>query len=149
MNGPWVTRSRESGNGTPASGVAGVARGQAGLEPAPDAWRPRFDAYAAAFEPMLGPQEGPPAGYKGDQPARLGAPEQTAVEPAVRSVLARSRTTLRATVPAMQGKGAGRARPCFVSERRRTSQSARREAQRRAGAGRQPRRRRARPSHPF
>jgi uncharacterized protein YndB with AHSA1/START domain len=42
----------------------------AGLEPAPDAWQPRFEAYAAAFEPMLGPQEGPPAGYKGDQPER-------------------------------------------------------------------------------
>jgi uncharacterized protein YndB with AHSA1/START domain len=36
----------------------------AGLEPAPDAWRPRFDAYAAAFAPALGPQDGPPAGDK-------------------------------------------------------------------------------------
>jgi uncharacterized protein YndB with AHSA1/START domain len=36
-----------------------------GLAPAPDAWQGRFDAYAAAFEPALGPQEGPPAGYKG------------------------------------------------------------------------------------
>ncbi len=35
-----------------------------GLEPAPDAWRPRFDAYAAEFEPVIGPQEGPPAGYE-------------------------------------------------------------------------------------
>jgi uncharacterized protein YndB with AHSA1/START domain len=32
---------------------------------APDPWQPRFAAYAAAFEPVLGPQEGPPAGYKG------------------------------------------------------------------------------------
>jgi uncharacterized protein YndB with AHSA1/START domain len=33
----------------------------AGLEPDADAWQPRFEAYAAAFEPALGPQEGPPA----------------------------------------------------------------------------------------
>lgn len=38
----------------------------AGLEPAPDAWKGRFARYAAAFAPELGPQEGPPAGYKGD-----------------------------------------------------------------------------------
>jgi uncharacterized protein YndB with AHSA1/START domain len=38
----------------------------AGLDPAPDAWRPRFEAYAAAFEPTLGHQEGPPDGYQGD-----------------------------------------------------------------------------------
>jgi hypothetical protein len=31
-----------------------------------DAWRRRFTAYSAAFEPALGPQEGPPAGYKGE-----------------------------------------------------------------------------------
>jgi hypothetical protein len=31
-----------------------------------DAWRRRFTAYAAAFEPAIGPQEGPPAGYKGE-----------------------------------------------------------------------------------
>jgi uncharacterized protein YndB with AHSA1/START domain len=37
-----------------------------GLDPSPDSWRPRFEAYAAAFAPVLGPQEGPPAGYKGD-----------------------------------------------------------------------------------
>jgi uncharacterized protein YndB with AHSA1/START domain len=34
----------------------------AGIDPAPDAWQPRFERYAAAFEPTLGPQEGPPAG---------------------------------------------------------------------------------------
>ena len=39
----------------------------AGGEPAADAWKPRFERYAAAFEPTLGPQEGPPAGYKGGQ----------------------------------------------------------------------------------
>jgi uncharacterized protein YndB with AHSA1/START domain len=38
----------------------------AGQSPAPDAWKSRFAAYSAAFEPELGPQEGPPAGYKGD-----------------------------------------------------------------------------------
>jgi uncharacterized protein YndB with AHSA1/START domain len=38
-----------------------------GLDPGPDGWRPRFEAYVVAFEPALGPQEGPPAGYKGDQ----------------------------------------------------------------------------------
>ncbi len=37
----------------------------AGIEPAPDAWQPRFDRYAATFEPALGPQEGPPAGHTG------------------------------------------------------------------------------------
>jgi uncharacterized protein YndB with AHSA1/START domain len=38
----------------------------AGLEPDAGAWRGHFDAYVAAFAPTLGPQEGPPAGYKGD-----------------------------------------------------------------------------------
>jgi len=38
----------------------------AGLHPSPDAWQPRFATYVAAFEPALGPQEGPPSGYKGD-----------------------------------------------------------------------------------
>ncbi len=37
-----------------------------GLDPGPDAWRGHFAAYVVAFEPALGPQEGPPAGYKGD-----------------------------------------------------------------------------------
>ena len=40
------------------------------LQPAPDSWQPRFQHYAAAFEPILGPQEGPPAGYKGGTPDR-------------------------------------------------------------------------------
>jgi uncharacterized protein YndB with AHSA1/START domain len=39
----------------------------AGDEPGADAWRPRFEAYAAAVEPAIGPQDGPPAGYKGDE----------------------------------------------------------------------------------
>jgi uncharacterized protein YndB with AHSA1/START domain len=38
----------------------------AGLPVQPDAWRHRFAAYCAAFEPEIGPQEGPPADYKGD-----------------------------------------------------------------------------------
>ena len=29
------------------------------------AWEVRFDRYREAFEPVLGPQEGPPPGYKG------------------------------------------------------------------------------------
>src|ERR1700761_9107985 len=33
----------------------------AGLPAEPDAWRRRFAAYSAAFEPVIGPQEGPPA----------------------------------------------------------------------------------------
>ena len=37
----------------------------AGFDPDPDAWQPHFERYAAAFEPTLGPQEGPPAGHKG------------------------------------------------------------------------------------
>lgn len=39
----------------------------AGGEPAADAWQPRFERYAAAFEPTLGPQEGPPEGYTGKE----------------------------------------------------------------------------------
>lgn len=31
-----------------------------------DGWRARFDTYRASFEPVLGPQEGPPEAYKGD-----------------------------------------------------------------------------------
>jgi uncharacterized protein YndB with AHSA1/START domain len=36
-----------------------------GLEPGENTWKPRFDAYASAFEPIIGAQEGPPSGYKG------------------------------------------------------------------------------------
>jgi uncharacterized protein YndB with AHSA1/START domain len=36
----------------------------AGLEPADDDWRPRFERYAAAFAPALGEQEGPPAEFR-------------------------------------------------------------------------------------
>lgn len=32
---------------------------------APDDWQRHFDRYAAAFEPVLGPQAGPPAEYHG------------------------------------------------------------------------------------
>jgi len=59
----------------PATAVARNAAGWdacldrlAGLEPTSDAWQPRFRAYAAQFEPVIGLQEGPPAGYKGGQP---------------------------------------------------------------------------------
>ncbi|HTU72193.1 MAG TPA: SRPBCC domain-containing protein [Trebonia sp.] len=37
----------------------------AGLAAEPEAWRRRFAVYSTAFEPQIGPQEGPPAGYKG------------------------------------------------------------------------------------
>ena len=42
-----------------------------GAESAPDAWRPRFQAYAASFEPAVGPQEGPPPATRVSRP-RLG-----------------------------------------------------------------------------
>ena len=42
----------------------------AGIEQAPDAWQPRFAANVAEFEPILGPQDGPPQGYKGGRPER-------------------------------------------------------------------------------
>jgi uncharacterized protein YndB with AHSA1/START domain len=38
----------------------------AGLGTEPGAWRRRFAAYSAAFEPAIGPQEGPPAEFKGE-----------------------------------------------------------------------------------
>jgi uncharacterized protein YndB with AHSA1/START domain len=39
----------------------------AGLEPGPNSWKRRFARHAAAFEPTLGRQEGPPEGYKGQE----------------------------------------------------------------------------------
>jgi hypothetical protein len=30
-----------------------------------DAWRSRFAAYTASFEPLIGHQDGPPEGYTG------------------------------------------------------------------------------------
>ena len=44
----------------------------AGVEPAADAWKRRFEVYAAAFEPELGPQEGPPPAYKGGEGGATG-----------------------------------------------------------------------------
>jgi uncharacterized protein YndB with AHSA1/START domain len=51
----------------PASAAARNAAGWdtcldrlAGIAPDGDAWQPRFERYAAEFEPTLGPQEGPP-----------------------------------------------------------------------------------------
>ncbi len=40
----------------------------AGAQPSQNAWQPRFQVYVAAFEPVLGAQEGPPQGYKGGRP---------------------------------------------------------------------------------
>lgn len=37
----------------------------AGLSAQPDTWQERFAAYSAAFEPQVGPQEGPPESHKG------------------------------------------------------------------------------------
>jgi uncharacterized protein YndB with AHSA1/START domain len=37
----------------------------AGLPVEPNAWQRRFATYSADFEPQIGPQEGPPAGYNG------------------------------------------------------------------------------------
>ncbi|HUA11621.1 MAG TPA: SRPBCC domain-containing protein [Solirubrobacteraceae bacterium] len=37
-----------------------------GREPSTDDWREDFARYRDAFEPVLGPQEGPPADYKGE-----------------------------------------------------------------------------------
>jgi uncharacterized protein YndB with AHSA1/START domain len=42
----------------------------AGLEPSGGGWQSRFETYLAAFEPTLGPQEGPPKEYVGDAPER-------------------------------------------------------------------------------
>jgi uncharacterized protein YndB with AHSA1/START domain len=36
-----------------------------GLEPEDSAWKPRFEAYASTFAPIIGAQEGPPSGYNG------------------------------------------------------------------------------------
>jgi hypothetical protein len=37
-------------------------RGAYSAKGAEDAWQTRFDAYCARFQPVLGPQAGPPAG---------------------------------------------------------------------------------------
>lgn len=47
-----------------AAGWEGCLDRLAGIDSAEDAWRPRFERYAAAFEPTLGAQEGPPTEYK-------------------------------------------------------------------------------------
>lgn len=59
-------------NELPASNAARNAAGWdacldrlAGVEPGPDDWQPRFAAYTVAFEPALGPQQGPPEAYRG------------------------------------------------------------------------------------
>jgi uncharacterized protein YndB with AHSA1/START domain len=56
----------------PASAAARNAAGWgsclarlAGIEPPADAWRVRFAAYTAGFEPLIGHQDGPPEEYKG------------------------------------------------------------------------------------
>jgi uncharacterized protein YndB with AHSA1/START domain len=56
LRADWAARN--------AAGWAGCLDRLAGLPVDPDAWPRRFAAYPAAFEPAIGPQEGPPAGYK-------------------------------------------------------------------------------------
>ncbi|MCU1452301.1 MAG: activator of Hsp90 ATPase 1 family protein [Acidimicrobiales bacterium] len=34
-----------------------------GVDPGPDGWQRGFERYSAAFEPTLGPQDGPPEGH--------------------------------------------------------------------------------------
>jgi uncharacterized protein YndB with AHSA1/START domain len=46
--------------------------GLAGGAAAADQWKERFAAYSAAFEGVLGPQEGPPSGYKGSEAGVTG-----------------------------------------------------------------------------
>ena len=58
LQGSWAARN--------AAGWEDCLDRLVGLPPAPDAWRSRFDAYASTFEPVLGPQEGPPPGYRGE-----------------------------------------------------------------------------------
>ena len=45
-------------------------------DPGRGGWQSRFDAYSAVFEPVLGPQEGPPVGYKGDPSDRPASPSR-------------------------------------------------------------------------
>jgi uncharacterized protein YndB with AHSA1/START domain len=45
-----------------AAGWDGCLDQLAGIKVTEDAWRTRFDAYCARFQPVLGPQAGPPAG---------------------------------------------------------------------------------------
>jgi uncharacterized protein YndB with AHSA1/START domain len=37
-----------------------------GRTPEKGSWQPRFERYSATFEPLLGRQDGPPEGYKGE-----------------------------------------------------------------------------------
>ena len=58
LRGSWAARN--------AAGWEDCLDRLAGLPAELDAWRRRFAAYSAAFEPAIGPQEGPPADFKGD-----------------------------------------------------------------------------------
>jgi uncharacterized protein YndB with AHSA1/START domain len=48
-----------------AAGWEGCLDQMAGTSPDPEAWRLRFEAFVAAFEPMIGAQEGPAQGNQG------------------------------------------------------------------------------------
>ncbi|HZU80575.1 MAG TPA: SRPBCC domain-containing protein [Acidimicrobiales bacterium] len=56
LPGAWAARNA-AGWDDCLDRLTGAATGE-------DRWRPRFERYAAAFEPVLGPQEGPPAEMK-------------------------------------------------------------------------------------
>jgi hypothetical protein len=58
LQASWAARN--------AAGWAACLDRLAGRSAEPDAWRRRFAAYSAAFEPVIGPQDGPPTEYKGD-----------------------------------------------------------------------------------
>ncbi len=58
LEASWAARN--------AAGWADCLDRLAGLPADPGAWRRRFTAYSTAFEPEIGPQEGPPADFKGD-----------------------------------------------------------------------------------
>lgn len=58
LQGSWAARN--------AAGWEDCLDRLAGEPADPGAWRRRFAAYSAAFAPAVGPQEGPPADYKGD-----------------------------------------------------------------------------------
>jgi uncharacterized protein YndB with AHSA1/START domain len=57
LQAAWAARN--------AAGWEGCLDRLAGLPGDPQAWARRFAVYRAAFEPVIGPQEGPPAEYKG------------------------------------------------------------------------------------
>jgi uncharacterized protein YndB with AHSA1/START domain len=58
LRASWAARN--------AAGWADCLDRLAGRAASPETWPRRFAAYAAAFEPVIGPQEGPPAEFQGN-----------------------------------------------------------------------------------